>query len=438
MSRSLVAPLILIVIGTSLPAQPDQNESRNTTTQETQRSLEALRKRAREAVQQMEAVFERELADAIRILRKVRPERDTQEAFEARARLADWASVFPDRFANLIKEAGESKGLQAHLCEVMALSASPEAADALAGLFGVSPDLDLNLVRAISFIPEAGPAPRAKLLALAKTPPSTEVLGAVIVALARLQEESAAPLARQTLASPNAAPQLVADAVKALALTLADPRGDVAILRKLAQKKDLDKTVHMAVLRAFGKYERSTQTRRLVHEALDSEDRDIIEAALDGLETIASKESSRKPLLDVVKNTAIDRPLRERAARMLMGLGIRDGIRALVAGLKRAADSEPRNASRQRDLAVEYKRLGGYDDAITYFERAARQSNAARRYEYRVWIARCRSLMGQFDKAGSELKKAGYESFSSFAEDADFAEMKKDPKWAPFFEKKSG
>ena len=46
--------------------------------------------------------------------------------------------------------------------------------------------------------------------------------------------------------------------------------------------------------------------------------------------------------------------------------------------------------------------------------------------------------MGSFDKAQSELKKAGYDSFHNFADDPAFTAMKEDPKWGPLFSEDSG
>jgi len=435
MNRLQRIALVLLLTASSGAAQPGEPDQ--TGRQEQSRSLEALRKEALRRVQRMRAVFEEQLSQALLTLSEVRPDRDTQEAFETRVDMARWASVFPERFAALIKKSTEYPQLQTQLCRVLALAGSAGAADALAGLIGIAPELDLEIVRSLAVISAAGDGPRARLVELSQNPPSADVFSASIIAMARLEIPGAAALARTTIANTNASPQVVASAVRALAITRDDLKRDLSLLKKLGFEKDLDKAVRIAVLRALGSYERNTESRRILHQGLETQDDQVIAAAVHGLRTIASKESSKAPLLKLIRTTVVDRRIREDAARLLMALGIKDGARALVLPNKRAADAEPRNAYLQREVGEAYKRLNNFDDAISYFEKAIRQSNAARRYELRVWVARCRALQGQFDKAATELKKAGYDSFASFADDEDFASMAKHPRWAAMFRKKN-
>ena len=160
---------------------------------------------------------------------------------------------------------------------------------------------------------------------------------------------------------------------------------------------------------------------------------DIIRAALFSLKRVASKESSKLPLFRLVKTMTVDRDLREAAARIMVRLGSKDGARHLVDPLKRTADGERSNANLQRTAADAYYELHDYDDASVYYRRALAAASPARKYQYHIAIARCYARSSDFDKAASELRKAGYTRFNNFDDDPAFERMRARPKWAPLF-----
>lgn len=447
MIRRLLAVPLLAATCTAILAQGGAEAAKKAGQE--QRSVEALRTIARAKVQEMQAVFQDQLADGLRILRRTPADSDTEAAEQIRKDLAPWASVFPERFIELIVEAEDKPDLRAHLVDVLTLAGSSEAATALAQLIGkgdrsatADPTeveqreyLDMICVQGIGFIPSATDEVRKVVVGLTGTTKSDRIMGAALISLARLGCPEAAAIARETLGG-DAPPTVKARAVAALAITQDDPRSDARLIRKLGQDKAAPKVLRVAVLRALARYEKNPDGRRLLHDALEEEDLDIMRAALFALKRVASKDSSKVPLLKLVKTITIDRDLRDDAARILMKLGSKDGARHLVDPLKRTADGERGNANLQRTAADAYYDLHDYDDAIVYYRRAVNASNPARRYQHHVSIAKCHARVGDFDKAVSELKKAGYDRLTSFSDDPAFEKMRAHPKWAPLFEEK--
>ncbi|MAB88396.1 MAG: hypothetical protein CMJ90_02910 [Planctomycetes bacterium] len=396
-------------------------------------TIEALRARARAEVQKMETVFQDQLDDGLSVLRDTPANADTEAAEEIRKGLAPWASVFPERFIEIILKSAEAPDLRAHLVDVLTLSASAEAATGLSKLIGSGDDyLDMVCVQGIGFISASTAEVREALVALARTTRSDKVMGAALIATARLKCPEAAALARAKLENA-AAPELKARAVAALAITQDDPRADARLIRKLAPDRDTPMVLRLAVLRAFGRYDKNTEVRRLLHDSLEGEDMEIIRAALFSLKRVASKESSKLPLFRLVKTMTVDRDLREAAARIMVRLGTKDGARHLVDPLKRTADGERSNANLQRTAADAYYELHDYDDASVYYRRALAAASPARKYQYHIAIARCYARSSDFDKAASELRKAGYTRFNNFDDDPAFERMRAQPKWAPLF-----
>ncbi|NRA95573.1 MAG: hypothetical protein HRU14_05125 [Planctomycetes bacterium] len=433
MIRSIVSIQLLVAMCTVLTAQGDGGAAEKASQE--QRTVEALRSLSRAEVQKMEAVFQDQLDNGLRILRDTPANADTEAAAEIRKGLAPWASVFPQRFIDIIVKSEEQPDLRAHLVDTLTFAASPEAAAGLAKLIGSGDEyLDMICVQGIGFMSAAADDARKTIVALARTTESDKVMGAALIAMARLGCPEAAALARATIGGEAYSPEVKARAVSALAITQDDPRADARLARKLGQDKNTPKVLRLSVLRALGRYDKNADGRRLLHDALAEEDADIIRAALFALKRVASKESSKLPLFKLVRTMEVDRDLRESAARILMSLGSKDGARHLADPLKRTADGERGNARLQRTAADAYYELRDYDDAIVYYRRALTASSPARKYQYHVAISRCHARTGDFDKAAAELKKAGYDRFNNFDDDPAFKKMRAHPRWAPLFD----
>ncbi|MAG58853.1 MAG: hypothetical protein CMJ83_21400 [Planctomycetes bacterium] len=432
--RLLLLPLVLLLTITVTPAQrPEKKEKEKENQQEKEPlALEELRKIANEQVEQMAVEFKKRLSETVPTLRRIPIDRDSERAAALRKELVPWASVFHGEFVSLI-EVVKEKHLRGHIAEVLAEANSPKAATGLLGLVGKEgAGLDLLCIRAVGRMADPGDDARAKLVSIAETAESY-VLGAVLIAAARTGCKQAAELSRKVVTSSDSVPAR-ARAITALSITADNPRNDVRLIAKYAGKEQ-DKVIRLAALRAFGRYPGNLDSRRVLHDTLSEDDSDLVGAALDALEKVASKETSKTYLLTLVKSDA-ELELRERAARILVPLGSVAGARHLVEPRKRYADQNRRNDDAQRTAAMGYYDLGSYEDAITYFERAVRVANATTRYELRVWIAKSRAHLGSFERAAKELKDAGYESFHLFRDESAFAIMMKHPKWAPLFAEK--
>ena len=431
----LPAPIIALLICSLLAVAQEDPAGANA---QERRSVEALRDLAKGEVRKMEALFEDQLTEALIILRETPRSADTAMAMAARRKLAPWANVFPERFIQLIVEAKALFDLRAHLVDVITLTGNPQCAERLAALIGTEgDDLDRICVEGIGYIPGATTQIQQRLITLAAQSESSATRGAVMLALARLKSPAAAPMARATIKDSKLPAERVV-AVQALAIAPHAPREDVRLTRKILSEDNLDNGLRVAVLQALREYEPSSENRRILHRALSEEPTELIAAALHSLETVASKESSKGPLIKLIKRKSVDRALRDKAARILCALGLKEGARILVEPFKHGADGERSSNLLQEAAADAYYDLHDFEDAIVYYRRACALVSGSRRARPHVSIARCYARMGSFDKAQNELKKAGYDSFHNFADDPAFTAMKEDPKWGPLFTEDSG
>jgi len=399
-------------------------------------ALEKLRDEAQARVEEMGAEFKSSFEEALPILTLIPVDSDSQRAASIRTELTPWASVFHADFIGGIK-ASAGNHVRGHLALILAKASPPKGAEGLLALFGTEgPELDLLAIRTVGAMSDPGNAAREQLAALAtRTELVAETEGAILTAMASTRAPGAAAAARRRIDNPAAPPAVRACALTALSIVGTSPRDDMRLIVKELQQPDVAKPVRIAALRALSRYEEGHENRRALHDALEDIDMAIVAAALDALEVVANKDTSKRPLLKLVKSGA-DLGLRERAARILVRLGSVQGARHLVEPIRKHADENRRDDGAQREAARAYYRLDAFDDAYTYFERAIAHANPARRYSLRIWLGRCRAQLGQFDRAAKKLREAGYESFRTFADDPAFQVMRKHPKWSRDFEAK--
>lgn len=396
-----------------------------------ERPLEELREIARTKVLEMKAEFEKDLAEISRILGGLDPSQiDSRQASEARKRLAAWLPAFPD---SIVAALGKSTGnLREHLALVIMASRNPRLAGPLLDLVGTAdPALDVLVVEVAGFLGAAVESPRVVALASAAgTPPP--LLGAALLAAARLKADEAAPLAREHLDHPE--PDVRIKALKALAETQASPKEDAAAVIEAAQK-DAEPKVREEATRLLGRYPGRDEVLRVLHDSVSGSDPALAEAALAALETkdVASRETSGKYLADAVKGS-LPMTLKIRAARLLaIRLGDPSGARVLAKGARDAAEKAPKNVDLQMAAGDQYKDLGAYDDALNFYRRAEAIYLADFKFKARLAQGRCLALQGKFEDARRKLA-VDYRNLSGYADDSDFQEMKADPRYRHLFE----
>jgi HEAT repeat protein len=361
-------------------------------------------------------------------------DRDSPRTTKLRDELAPWASVFHEEFVTLLSTSKDQPNLRAHVALILQAAGTPEVADGVLELLGTEgPELDALLVRTVGGMPKSGRAARERLTSIAESDVPPAVLREALLALVRTKAPRASEITRRVLEEATD-PDLLAQAVTALSHASDVNRDDARTFRRLWGEKSTSQQVRVACLRALGEVEESVDSRRILHDLLaDGTNVEELDAALDALKKVGSRESSKRPLAKFVE-TDHPLPLREKAARVLLDLGSNQGIRHLIDPLIRAADEDRRSYTRQREVGIACYVLGAYADAHEWFERAYRVANAARRYEPRAWQAKCYAQLGQFERAAKVMKDAGYTTFREFADDPAFAVMKKQARYRALFE----
>jgi HEAT repeat protein len=417
----MIALTLAVCIGSMSPAVKGQQQGL---------PLEVLRKEARQRIQQMEAQFELSLASAARMLSRVAPDDDSPVFRAVLKELLPWAGVFPEKFLAQIKSNSSDRTRQ-NLIRILAHEGSTASADALLSLL---PGQDDGFVL-VTLGNMADPGPRAKNLiwSLASTESTSAipVRAEALKALARMKDRRVLELARSLL-TKGAAEPLGSSAAVALALVSNDPRGDADLLRTVAAESTRALPQRAACIRALGAFPQSIQSLRTLHDSLSGE-LPLINAALDALSVVGDKNTSKNYLLKLVKDHP-DEEVRVRAAIVLSELGVSDGAAVLISDLKRAAEDRAKEPELRRAVADRSYQLHACQLALEWYERTLLLNRGySSRAELKVWAARCRARLGQFDKAKADLKEAGYDNFSSLVDDPAFAGMRQDPRYEPLF-----
>jgi HEAT repeat protein len=416
-SLLLVASSVLICLQSTLPAQQSREP------------LERLRAIAHKRIQQMEVQFDARLLEAARILSRVAPEEDSALYREARKDLLPWVAVFPEKFLGAIRASNQERSRQ-NFIRIMAAEGSVPSAEALLSLLPGKDDA--FVLRAVGGMTDPGAKARNVIFGLLsnETPAFAPVRAEALIALARMKDPRVVEFARGILQKPAAEP-LGAAAAEALAEVSSNAKADGDLLRTVARDSARPLSERAAALRSLAKFGGGLDNLRALHDSLEDHI-DLVHAALDSLATVGDKNTSKNYLLKLTRDHASEE-IRVRAATVLSDLGVYDGARALTKDLQAVAEERGKDTDAHRAVADRYYQLHAWPLALDWYEKAFTLSRFSGKAEIKVWAARCRARLGQFDKARANLKEGGYDHFAQFAEDPAFDRMRMDPRYEPLF-----
>ncbi len=393
-----------------------------------QQPLEALREQASQRVGTLRGQFQNELGLALRVFAEVPANDDHPALVKARAQLKPWVPAFAEQ-TFLAASTHAHPLVRERLLELLA---STEARDALpAARKLVASGTGAGRVTAIQLVAMLGTTADGQILVAAlggTPPPGAPETAALIRALANLKTPEA-PAQLKAHAS-HAAPEVRLAALESMARLRAQPREDLMQILRAIQD-DADLSVRSGALAALVHFNENHDALRVLHEQVKGPDALMAEAALRALERVANKDTSRAYLLEAVSG-ALAIPFRERCARLMCKLGDPRGARLLAKGSRDAALAQPRDADLQLAAGEQLKVLGAHPDAIEFFKRALDLLTRGQKYRARVPWARTLALQGRFEDAWDKLKD-DYKNLTGFADDPDFSDMRRDPKWAKLF-----
>lgn len=393
-----------------------------------QQPLETLRDQASQRVGALRGQFQNELGLALRVFAEIPANDDHPALAKARAQLKPWVPAFAEQ-TFLAASTHTHPLVRERLLDLLAATEARDALPAARKL--VTTGSGAARVTAIQLVAALGTAADGALLvaALGTVPqPGAAEAASLLRALTSLKAPEAG--AQLKAHSTHAAAEVRLAALESLARLHAQPREDLAQITRAIQD-DPDQSVRSGALSSLIHFSDNHDALRVLHEHVKGPDALMAEAALRALEKVANKDTSRAYLLEAVSG-ALAIPFRERCARLMCKLGDPRGARLLSKGSRDAALAQPRDADLQLSAGEQLKALGAHTDAVEFFKKALDLLTRGQKYRARVPWARTLALQGRFDDAWDKLKE-DYKNMTGFADDPDFSDMRRDPKWAKLF-----
>ncbi len=390
--------------------------------------LEALREAGTEKVKAMRATFDNELALALRIWAEVPAGDEPPALAKANSSITQWVSGFAGPLLQALCKQSNPL-LRERMLQLLRSSGSRELLQPARELLK-GPEPWARTV-GISILGTVGAAEDGQRLAtlLASVPePSADEIARILEALACMKAAEASAAARARIAHPHATVRLAA--LQALATLHLSPREELPFFVRAVQD-DADIVVRTGALRALCAYGENLDALKLLHEQVRGVDPALAAAALDSLEKCASKDTSKSHLMEALGGPG---PLafKERCAKLLAKLGDPRGARLLTKASRDTAAATPRDPDLQIAAGDQLKRLGALADAIDFYKKAVDLLKAGQKYRARVPWARALALQGRFEDSW-DLLKPDYRNLTGFADDPDFADMRRNARWAPLF-----